>query len=157
MGLLGLFSVCKAQENSKPVMPQGKLLRLEYSFSGMRMPVYGNFKLKRNAETGESDFSFFHYNKEMFTKGVLDSVFTAACRIIEEERMYEYAISYSLPPEVEKGMLDGFGWRFEACFENGECISSHGRHVMPRGNGLRRIEGLLYDAARAATKEEPME
>ena len=36
MGLLGLFSVCKAQENSKPVMPQGKLLRLEYSFSGMR-------------------------------------------------------------------------------------------------------------------------
>ena len=87
MGLLGLFSVCKAQENSKPVMPQGKLLRLEYSFSGMRMPVYGNFKLKRNAETGESDFSFFHYNKEMFTKGVLDSVFTAACRIIEEERM----------------------------------------------------------------------
>ena len=157
MGLLGLFSVCKAQENSKPVMPQGKLLRLEYSFSGMRMPVYGDFKLKRNAETGESDFSFFHYNKEMFTKGVLDSVFTAACRIIEEERMYEYAISYSLPPEVEKGMLDGFGWRFEACFENGECISSQGRHVMPGGKGLRRIEDLLSEAARAATKEEPTE
>lgn len=157
MGLLGLFSVCKAQVNTKPAMPQGKLLSLEYSFSGMRMPVYGNFKLKRNAETGESDFSFFHYNKEMFTKGVLDSVFTAACRIIEEERMYEYAISYSLPPEVEKGMLDGFGWRFEACFENGECISSHGRHVMPGGKGLRRIEDLLSEAARAATKEEPTE
>jgi hypothetical protein len=71
--------------------------------------------------------------------------------------MYEYAISYSLPPEVEKGMLDGFGWRFEACFENGECISSHGRHVMPGGKGLRRIEDLLSEAARAATKEEPTE
>ena len=157
MALLGLFSVCHAQADSKPAMPKGKLLRLEYSYGGMMMPVYGDFILKRSAETGESDFRFLHYNKEVFTKDVPDSVFTAACRIIEEERMYEYAISYSLPPEVEKGMLDGFGWRFEACFENGECISSHGRHVMPGGKGLRRIEDLLSEAARAATKEEPTE
>lgn len=157
MGLLGLFSVCKAQGNTKPAMPLGKLLRLEYSFGGMRMPVYGDFDLKRNAETGENDFRFLHYNKEVFTKGVPDSVFTAARRIIEEERMYEYASSYVLPPEVEKGMLDGFSWRFEACFENGERISSHGRHVMPDGKGLRKIERLLHDAAKATIKDEPTE
>ena len=40
MGLLGLFSVCKAQVNTKPAMPQGKLLSLEYSFSGRRSRPY---------------------------------------------------------------------------------------------------------------------
>ena len=47
-------------------------------------------------------------------------------------------------------MLDGFRWRFDAYFEDGERISSSGRHVMPNGNGLRRIENLLRDAAEAA-------
>jgi hypothetical protein len=39
MGLLGLFSVCKGQENAEQpaTMPQGKLLRVKYDFSGMRM------------------------------------------------------------------------------------------------------------------------
>ena len=147
MALLGLFSVCHAQADSKPAMPKGKLLRLEYSYGGMMMPVYGDFILKRSAETGESDFRFLHYNKEVFTKDVPDSVFTAASRIIEEERMYEFASSYGLPPELEEGMLDGFSWRFEAYFENGEHLSSHGSHVMPEGNGLPRLEDLLSDAA----------
>jgi len=150
MALLGLFSVCHAQADSKPAMPKGKLLRLEYSNGGMMMPVYGDFILKRSAETGESDFRFLHYNKEVFTKDVPDSVFTAASRIIEEERMYEFASSYGLPPELEEGMLDGFSWRFEAYFENGEHLSSHGSHVMPEGNGLRRLEDLLSDAARVS-------
>ena len=102
MALLGLFSVCHAQADSNPAMPKGKLLRLEYSYGGMMMPVYGDFILKRSAETGESDFRFLHYNKEVFTKDVPDSVFTAASRISEEERMYEFASSYGLPPELVK-------------------------------------------------------
>ena len=65
--------------------------------------------------------------------------------------MYEYGGSYHLPPEIEQGMLDGFNWRFDAYFENGEHISSSGRHVMPDGNGLRKMEKLLYDAAEAIT------
>ncbi len=34
MGLLGLFSVCKGQENAEQLttMPQGKLLRVKYDF-----------------------------------------------------------------------------------------------------------------------------
>ena len=150
MALLGLFSVCHAQADSKPAMPKGKLLRLEYSYGGMMMPVYGDFILKRSAETGESDFRFLHYNKEVFTKDVPDSVFTAASRIIEEERMYEYGSHYGLSPELEQGMLDGFRWSFDTYFENGERISSSGRHVMPDGKGLRRIEELLHNAAEAA-------
>ena len=47
-------------------------------------------------------------------------------------------------------LLDGFRWSFDTYFENGERISSSGRHVMPDGKGLRRIEILLHDAAEAA-------
>ena len=89
----------------------------------------------------------------MSIDGVADSLFTAAYRIIEEERMFEYGSYYGLSPELEKGMLDGFSWSFDAYFENGERISSSGRHVMPDGDGLRKIEKLLYDAAEAAINE----
>lgn len=65
--------------------------------------------------------------------------------------MFEYASSYRLPRELEQGMLDGFNWHFDAYFESGERISSSGRHVMPDGKGLRRIEKLLYQAAEAIT------
>ena len=152
MGLLGLFSVCKGQENAEQLttMPQGKLLRVQYVNHGMRLPEYSDFDLKRNADKGDSEFSFRHYSSEVSIDGVADSLFTVAYRIIEEERMFEYGSYYGLSPELEKGMLDGFSWSFDAYFENGERISSSGRHVMPDGDGLRKIEKLLYDAAEAA-------
>jgi hypothetical protein len=152
VGLLGLFSVCKGQENVEQpaTMPQGKLLRVMYDFYGMRMDEFNDFDLKRSAETGRSEFRFKHSSSEVSIDGVDDSLFTAACRIIEEERMYEYSSYYGLSPELQKSMLDGFRWSFDAYFENGGRISSSGCHVMPDGEGLRRIEKLLYDIAEAA-------
>ena len=152
MGLLGLFSVCKGQENAEQpaTMPQGKLLRVMYAFHGMRMSEFNDFDLKRSADKGDCEFCFRHYSSDVSIDGVADSLFTAAYRIIEEERMFEYGSYYGLSPELEQGMLDGFRWSFDAYFENGERISSSGRHVMPDGKGLRRIEILLHDAAEAA-------
>ena len=151
MVLLGACTLCQAQESTRqPAMPQGKLLRVTYDFNGMRMAEYSDFDLKRNADGSESEFKFRHYNSsEVSMDGVADSLFDAARQIIEEERMYEYASSYSLPRELAETMLDGFKWQFEAYFENGASISSHGRHVMPDGKGLRRIEALLSEAAKA--------
>ena len=152
MGMLGLFSVCNGQENAEQpaTMPQGKLLRVMYDFHGMRMDEFNDFDLKRSADKGNSEFNFRHYSSDVSIDGVADSLFTAAYRIIEEERMFEYRSYYGLSPELEKGMLDGFRWSFYAYFENGERISSSGRHVMPDGDGLNRIEKLLYHAAEAA-------
>ena len=151
MGLLGLFSVCKGQENTEQpaTMPHGKLLRVMYEYHGMRMEEFNDFDLKRSADKGDSEFKFRHYSSDVSIDGVADSLFTAAYRIIEEERMFEYGSYYGLSPELEQGMLDGFRWSFDAYFENGERISSSGRHVMPDGKGLRRIEELLHDAAEA--------
>ena len=152
MGLLGLFSVCKGLENAEQpaTMPQGKLLRVMYAFHGMRMDEFSDFDLKRSADKGDCEFCFRHYSSDVSIDGVADSLFTAAYRIIEEERMFEYGSYYGLSPELEQGMLDGFRWSFDTYFENGERISSSGRHVMPDGKGLRRIEILLHDAAEAA-------
>ena len=154
MGLLGLFSVCQGQDDTKPStgMPQGKLLRVEYAYNGMRFTEFSNFDLKRSAETGKSQFSFRHHTSDVTIHDVADSLFTAVSRIIEEERMFEYGTYYGLPRELEQGMLDGFKWQFDAYFEGGEHIYSSGRHVMPDGEGLRRIENLLYHAAETATK-----
>ena len=131
MSLWGLFSVCYGQgtTNPLPAMPQGKLLRVEYAYNGM------------------SEFNFRHYNTQVSHDGAPDSLFTEARRIIEEERMYEYGDSYHLPAELEASMLDGFSWHFDAYFENGVHISSHGRHVLPEGKGLHSLENLLYKAA----------
>ena len=130
MSLLGLFTVCYGQgtTNPLPAMPQGKLLR-------------------GDVETGKSEFNFRHYNTQVSHDGAPDSLFTEARRIIEEERMYEYGDSYRLPAELEASMLDGFSWHFDAYFENGVHISSHGRHVLPEGKGLHSLENLLYKAA----------
>ena len=103
--------------------------------------------MKRDAETGKSEFNFRHYNTQVSHDGAPDSLFTEARRIIEEERMYEYGDSYHLPAELEASMLDGFSWHFDAYFENGVHISSHGRHVLPEGKGLHSLENLLYKAA----------
>ena len=48
MSLLGLFTVCYGQgtTNPLPAMPQGKLLRVEYAYNGMRIPEYSDFDLK---------------------------------------------------------------------------------------------------------------
>ena len=149
MSLLGLFSVCYGQgtTNPLPAMPQGKLLRVEYAYNGMRIPEYSDFDLKRDAKAGKSEFKFRHYTTQVSHDGAPDSLFTEARRIIEEERMYEYGDSYHLPAELEASMLDGFSWHFDAYFENGVHISSHGRHVLPEGKGFHSLENLLYKAA----------
>jgi hypothetical protein len=128
-------------------MPQGRLLRVEYSFQGMRMAPFRDFDLRRSADGSKSTFSFHHVG-EVNIDGVPDSLFDAARRIIEEERMYEYASSYGLSPEIGQRMLDGYRWSFDAEFENNESISSSGRHVSPEGKGLNRMEELLSNAAK---------
>lgn len=141
MGLLGLFSVCNGQENEEQptTMPQGKLLRVMYAFHGMRMSEFNDFDLKRSADKGDSEFKFRHYSSDVSIDGVADSLFTAAYRIIEEERMFEYGSYYGLSPELEQGMLDGFRWSFDAYFENGGRISCLGATLCLMAKGYAEL------------------
>ena len=158
MSLLGLFTACKSQNNSdgdsqntkkeKPTMPQGKLLGLEYNYSGM-----SDFNLQRKEKGTGAIFKFRHYNVET-TYEVSDTLLNAAKRIIEEEKMYEYGISYSWEVPNGERILDGYAWHFYALFENKDTINSSGSNASPDGEGLHRINALLSEAARKCIEKD---
>ena len=131
-------------------MPAGRLNEVSYSYQGMRMEVIGNPSLKR-AEGGKATLSFKFFSDERSYE-VSDTLLDKARDIIEEEKMYNYDSSYSL--SFSERILDGYSWSFDAIFEGGERLSSHGRHVEPEGNGLNRIDSLLRAAAMPFVKEE---
>lgn len=171
IGLLSVFTIVNGKnmvsgdddnnQQSERTMPKGRLLRVEFSYQGMRMEPFGNFDLKRSftkvkikgkvKEEVKSEFNFYRYQNEATLHDVPDTLFDAARRIIEEEHMYEYAPFYNLPPGED--LLDGFHWSFTAWFENGEILSSSGR-LDPKGNGLDRMKMLLYNAAKAYTEQK---
>ena len=154
MGILAsIFSGCKTskeagsegQEPKQPVvertMPQGKLMGVIYRYGGMMMEMVSDFNLSRKEGPARLTFSF--YNQEVSYE-VSDTLFDAARRIIEEEKMYEYAPEYSL--QMDHMILDGYHWSFTATFED-ERLHSSGSHVSPDGNGLSRLSNLLREAA----------
>lgn len=118
IGLLSVFTIVNGKnmvsgdddnnQQSERTMPKGRLLRVEFSYQGMRMEPFGNFDLKRSftkvkvkgkvKEEVKSEFNFYRYQNEATLHDVPDTLFDAARRIIEEEHMYEYAPSYNLPP-----------------------------------------------------------
>lgn len=163
MSLLGLFTACKSQENGdgksnnnkteKPTMPQGKLLELEYNFSGMRIEMFSDFDLHRKEKGPGATMKFRHFNKEV-TYEVSDTLLDAAKRIIEEEKMYEYGISYEWESLNGGRILDGYAWHFYAGFEDKQHISSRGSNASPDGDGLHRIRELLSEAAKKCIEQD---
>ena len=132
----------KPQEKMEKKMPEGKLTYVTYSYQGMAMEMVRDMEL--SLVDGKAQLSFeFWQDKRQYA--VDDSLLTAALKIIEEEAMYNYATSYS--PNFDGMILDGYSWSFEATFEGGERIWSHGKNAEPRGDGLQRIYKLLREAA----------
>lgn len=131
-------------EKEKRTMPEGRLNRVTYSYQGMAMEPFRDFDLRRNAD-GTGCMLSFKIRLEEMSYEVSDTLLDAARRIIEEERMYEYATFYSFKSDAR--VLDGYHWDFDAYFEGGEKILSGGRHVSPKGDGLNKIRKLLYHAA----------
>jgi hypothetical protein len=166
MSLLGLFTACKSQNNTdgdsnntkkvEPTMPKGKLLGLEYNFSGMRIEQFSDFNLQRKEKGHKATMKFRHYNKEVEYE-VSDTLLDAAKRIIEEEKMYEYGVSYSWEVPNGERILDGYYWHFYALFENKDTISSTGSNASPSGEGLHRINALLSTAAKQCIDNAPNE
>lgn len=168
MGIIGILFGCKCKEKAieqqnsgdvnttvvteKPTMPEGRLLRVAYSYQGMMMEEFGNYDLQRTPDGNK--LTFRHFSDEV-TYEVSDTLFEAARRIIEEERMYEYDSYYSL--KMEERILDGDRWDFDAWFEGDKQISSGGRNVSPKGNGLHKISTLLRDAARQLVEADEKE
>ena len=166
MGILGTLFACKGKEKAidpnnggnitqhftqNKKMPEGRLLRVAYFYQGMMMEEFGHFDLKRQADGKTATLSFHHFSDEVSYE-VSDTLFDAARRIIEQEKMYEYASSYSL--KMKDRILDGYSWSFDADFEGDEHISTGGSNVSPDGDGLHKIRKLLYDAAKRVVEAD---
>lgn len=168
MGILGILFGCKGKEkvadtknggdvtqqlaqNTQQKMPEGRLLRVRYYYQGMMMEEFGHFDLQRQTDGKTAKLTFRHFSNEEACE-VSDTLFEAARRIIEQEKMYEYASDYSL--KMKERILDGYSWSFDADFEGDEHISSGGSNVSPNGNGLNKIRNLLYDAAKRVAKSD---
>ena len=140
--LMGMLTGCGASHQ----MPEGKLVSLEYSRSGMR----SNHEYQVNVNTEPNGDVVLRAMKEdygpLFEKKLTAEEVAGFVRIIEEEKMYQYKERYT--PFLK--VLDGYQWRFTADFEQGHLYSS-GSNARPKGNGLDRIReysiSLLDDDA----------
>ena len=168
MSLLGLLTCCTSKKamidepqtppstqlEEQRTMPQGRLKYFSYNRRESFMPVYGKFELKLNEGGKGATFSFYSRGRGDVTHEVSDTLLDAVRRIIEEEQMYTYEIGYSLA--FKERILDGYSWDFLAIFEGKETVSSRGNNAEPGGNGLRRMENFLMEAAKKCdeTNEE---
>ncbi|MBR2234876.1 MAG: hypothetical protein IJ892_07460 [Prevotella sp.] len=172
MAVVGALFGCKAKEpasstiggddkpgiatpKAKPTMPQGRLLRVTYLYQGMRMEEFGEYDLTRFPEEGGGKLKF-RYRGDKVAYDVSDTLFDAARRIIDEEKLYELDSYYTFKSEYR--VLDGYRWDFASYFEGKQTVSSGGRNAMPNSKGLSMIRDLLFAAARKCVEnnEQPI-
>lgn len=126
-------------------MPSCALEMVESGFQGMRLERVATVRVERVdgkvVLTAKGSVS----EEEKFTIPDGEELLKEAEKIILEEKMLEYGVSYSLDPSIE--ILDGSSWHFDARFTDGRSVSSHGHNAEPNGNGLPRMRTLLLNKA----------
>lgn len=134
-GVLGLIG-CAPKK-----MPEGDLIRVEYTRSG----TMAGYEFEGRVEQDSAGSFVIRAMKEsygaLYEKKVSPEVLQHFRQIIEEEKMYKYKERYTPMMQV----LDGWGWSFSAKFSDGSVISSHGENAGPRGDGLKRIRSYMQE------------
>ena len=117
---------------------------VEYSYGGMRMyPVSRVLVERRDGKIVLISQGTVTDEKE-FVIDDGEQLLTDALAIIEEEKMLDYGVSY----EPIEHPLDGYAWSFSAKLADGRSITSRGRNASPEGEGLHKMEKLLFGRAR---------
>ncbi len=121
------------------------LLMVEYSYQGMMREPFTSVRVER--EAGKVVLTAFGTieGDEKFDVNDGEILLQEAEKIILEEKMLDYAASYSLDSSIQ--VLDGSSWSFRATFADGRKVNSTGQNVSPEGKGLGKMRMLLYDKA----------
>lgn len=131
-GLLGLIG-CGTKA------PEGDLLSLEYTISGMR----SGYEYEGHVEQGSDSAFVLTAMKEsygpLYQKRIGKEEVNGLRQIVLEEKMYGYKERYSPIFKV----LDGYSWHLRVRFSDGTSISSGGSNARPEGDGLKRLENYL--------------
>ncbi|MBR5639965.1 MAG: hypothetical protein IKW83_09405 [Muribaculaceae bacterium] len=136
----------KTVKNKKTVKAKEErciLDMVEYQHQGMRMQPVAEVRLER--KNGKVVFAVRGTNTEEkeFFPADGEQLLKEALKIIEEEKMLDYGVSYE--PEIQP--LDGYAWSFSARLSDGRSVSSHGHNAGPDGKGLSRMSELLFRRA----------
>ena len=117
---------------------------VEFQHQGMMMQPVAEVRLERkNGKVVLATRGTVTEEKE-FVLDDGEQLLKEALAIIEEEKMLDYGVSYE--PEIQP--LDGYAWSFAARLADGRSVSSHGHNAEPGGEGLSKIEKLLFARAR---------
>ena len=116
---------------------------VEYQHQAMMIQPVAEVRLER--KNGKVVFAVRGTNTEE-KEFVLDDgeqLLKDALAIIEEENMLDYGVSYE--PEIQP--LDGYAWSFSARLSDGRSVSSQGHNAGPGGEGLGKMQELLFGRA----------
>ena len=134
-GLLGVLG-CEVKR-----MPEGNLVRVELTRSASR----AGYEYEGRVDQDSTGAFVLRAMKEnygpLFEKKLDGEVMKRFRQIIEEEKMYKYKERYL--PMIK--VLDGWSWTFEASFDDGSKIHSHGSNARPKDEGLDRIRQLMEE------------
>ena len=131
------------QKNNDVKTEKCGLDMVEYEYSNMMICPVSNVRVERKngkvvlvtRGTNTDEKEFVIEDGEQLLKQALE--------IIEQEKMLDYAVSYK--PVMQP--LDGYAWWFKAQLADGRSVSSHGSIAGPGGDGLNKMQSLLFDRA----------
>lgn len=118
---------------------------VEYEYGGMRMYPVSKVRVERKDGKVVLVSKGTVTEEEEFVLDDGEQLLKEALKIIEEEKMLDYGVSYDVPPEMQP--LDGYAWWFSAKLADGRSVTSRGRNAGPEGDGLGKMHKLLFDRA----------
>ena len=133
IGLLGVLG-CEVKR-----MPEGNLVHVELTRSGTMAGYQYEGRVRQDSTGGFVLRAMKENYGPLFEKKLDGEVMKRFRQIIEEEKMYKYKERYL--PMIK--VLDGWSWTFEASFDDGSKIQSHGSNARPKDEGLERIRELM--------------
>ena len=117
---------------------------VEYQHQGMMMQPVAEVRLERKNGKVVMAVRGTTTQEQEFVLDDGEQLLKEALTIIEEEKMLDYGVSY----EPIEHPLDGYAWSFSAKLADGRSITSRGRNASPEGEGLHKMEKLLFGRAR---------
>ena len=118
---------------------------VEYQHQSMMMQPVAEVRLERTNGKVVLATRGTNTEEKEFVLDDGEQLLKEALAIIEEEKMLNYGISYELPPDMQP--LDGYSWSFSARLADGRSISTHGYNAGPGGEGLGKMQELLFRRA----------
>lgn len=149
-GLVACKNLTKQPMGGKPA-PTGALVNFHYQESGTMAQPNFEYTLRRG-EAGEVTLYAFRPFAEVEGWGdtltVQPEVLDHVERLIKDNNLQNYKEHYQ--PKME--VMDGYGWSYEAVFDNGTRLHSGGSNARPSDGTLTTIAHYLDSIYQDARK-----